>query len=256
MPKGGEEQHTCSRTCGIAYRKEVAANLGGYGLTSVSIRDCSICGQAWVWANGIGRGPYARTECPRHDDAEVEAVRDAAKTVQRTASNEIARVSRAVASYCRPWVSYSCAHCDETFEAQSPRAHCSERCGRLAYNRRRKQAQGKFKPSPAQREAVYLRDGHVCHLCRHPVYLDVPHEHPWAATLDHLVPRCISRDDRDSNLATAHRYCNTIRGDRPLPATPYPAPPMVWRAGESSGGGVPPTSCISGPGVSPALVSI
>jgi 5-methylcytosine-specific restriction endonuclease McrA len=45
---------------------------------------------------------------------------------------------------------------------------------------------------------------------------DVAIDHPWSATLDHLHPHSDGGADTADNLAVAHRWCNTIRGDRPL----------------------------------------
>ncbi|MCP3805387.1 HNH endonuclease [Allokutzneria sp. A3M-2-11 16] len=57
----------------------------------------------------------------------------------------------------------------------------------------------------------------VCHLCGHPIDLDLPREHPMSATVDHLDP--LSRDGAEldpENMAPAHRRCNARRGNRPL----------------------------------------
>jgi 5-methylcytosine-specific restriction endonuclease McrA len=42
--------------------------------------------------------------------------------------------------------------------------------------------------------------------------LAVPHLK--AATIDHIIPLSISRDDTRANVQLAHFICNSIKGDR------------------------------------------
>lgn len=69
---------------------------------------------------------------------------------------------------------------------------------------------------PEQRIAIYERDGWTCQLCDKLVDLTVHHLHRDAPTLDHIEPRSLVLipDDRPSNLRTAHRGCNSARGNR------------------------------------------
>lgn len=58
-------------------------------------------------------------------------------------------------------------------------------------------------------EAVYQRDGGICHLCGLHV--------PWrAASRDHLHPRRGGGRITWNNVALAHRSCNSRRGHRQL----------------------------------------
>jgi hypothetical protein len=60
-------------------------------------------------------------------------------------------------------------------------------------------------------EAVYQRDGGICHLCGHHV--------PWrSASRDHLRPRKFGGRITWANVALAHRTCNTARDLKPLPS--------------------------------------
>ncbi|MCY0962990.1 HNH endonuclease [Streptomyces sp. H27-H5] len=61
-------------------------------------------------------------------------------------------------------------------------------------------------------EDVALRDGWRCHLCTQPVDPAMHFQHRDAATLDHLVPVSAGGTDEASNLALAHRGCNSRRG--------------------------------------------
>jgi 5-methylcytosine-specific restriction endonuclease McrA len=59
------------------------------------------------------------------------------------------------------------------------------------------------------------RDGWVCHLCGCRVR---PKGRGYLApTIDHLVPRSLGGGGYDTNLRLAHRYCNSRRGNTPVP---------------------------------------
>ncbi|WP_327413223.1 HNH endonuclease [Streptomyces sp. NBC_01233] len=65
-------------------------------------------------------------------------------------------------------------------------------------------------------EDVARRDGWRCHLCARLVDPTLYFQHRDAATLDHLVPVSAGGTDEASNLALAHRGCNSRRGTRAL----------------------------------------
>ena len=66
------------------------------------------------------------------------------------------------------------------------------------------------------RIAIYERDGWACQICGDPVNVDVEWNGRLAPTLDHVVPRSLVLvpDHSESNLRTAHRWCNAQRGNR------------------------------------------
>lgn len=68
--------------------------------------------------------------------------------------------------------------------------------------------------SPANRRAIYDRDGWVCQLCTEPVDPMAATNSRWDATLDHIVPSSLGGDDSPENLRLAHRRCNAVRGAR------------------------------------------
>lgn len=129
----------------------------------------------------------------------------------------------------RTWVEVGCAQCGVRFSTARKTKYCADPCRRRAGRIARKVAGGKFKLTFAARESIYERDGFDCHLCGHPV-ADVDDPHPWAPTLDHLVPRSLGGTNDPENLRTAHRWCNSVRGVAPVPAKLYPLPPMTWDA--------------------------
>jgi CRISPR/Cas system Type II protein with McrA/HNH and RuvC-like nuclease domain len=58
------------------------------------------------------------------------------------------------------------------------------------------------------RLAIYHRDGCSCVYCGESLGDEVE------LTLDHIIPRSVKVDNTPSNLVTACRQCNTVRGDR------------------------------------------
>lgn len=67
---------------------------------------------------------------------------------------------------------------------------------------------------PADRLAIYDRDGWVCGFCCEPVDSDARHPDPWAPSLDHIVPRSKGGSDDAGNLRLVHRYCNGVRSNK------------------------------------------
>lgn len=113
-----------------------------------------------------------------------------------------------------------CAWCRESFTfdrnvTTHPARYCSLRCGRKAGKARREQQRGRFAISPAERLAIYERDAWTCQLCHEPVDPSLHWSDSMAASLDHIECQSWSLipDHSPSNLRTAHRLCNSIRGD-------------------------------------------
>lgn len=213
-------QATCGRTCGVALARHRGTQLPARAqrATRVQYKGCPICGALWVWAACTGRPK--RAECPTHPDAEVQAHR-------RARANAAARAQRATQ---RLEYKIECGFCGGEFTGVSTRRYCSARCSKRYELTQRECRRGRFRPTPAQRKRIHIRDGMRCHLCNTHVRTDVPHEHTLSATLDHVIPQSIHTDHSDDNLKTAHRWCNTIRGNAPLPLPPFTPPPTEWCA--------------------------
>lgn len=64
------------------------------------------------------------------------------------------------------------------------------------------------------RLAIYILDGWICQICNEAIDQTAHHNTAWAPTLDHVIPRSHGGSDDPSNLRTAHRYCNSVRGNR------------------------------------------
>ena len=65
---------------------------------------------------------------------------------------------------------------------------------------------------------LFLRDGPDCHICRLPVRLLTLAVGPGSATADHVVPRSKGGRAAMTNMKLAHKFCNSLRGDRELTA--------------------------------------
>lgn len=61
---------------------------------------------------------------------------------------------------------------------------------------------------------IAARDGYRCGLCHRKVNMARENPHPRSATIDHVMPLSISRDDTRANVQLAHRSCNTAKGVR------------------------------------------
>lgn len=64
------------------------------------------------------------------------------------------------------------------------------------------------------RLAIYERDDWTCQLCREPIDREVHYLDDWAPSLDHIEPQshALIPDHSPTNLRTAHRWCNAVRG--------------------------------------------
>lgn len=65
-------------------------------------------------------------------------------------------------------------------------------------------------PLPRRREALWLKEGKVCHWCKCPTRL-CDEQVDDQATIEHIIPRYKNGTEEDSNLASACRKCNCRR---------------------------------------------
>jgi 5-methylcytosine-specific restriction endonuclease McrA len=70
---------------------------------------------------------------------------------------------------------------------------------------------------------------HTCHLCKHPIDMQLRWPHPLSWSADHKVPTSgLPRDDprqwHITNLAAAHLRCNEARGNKTIRRPP----PLNW----------------------------
>lgn len=109
----------------------------------------------------------------------------------------------------------TCPWCNVEFRTPwIGQVYCSHECRSKANRKRNPQAWTNW-ISTRRRRAIYERDGYICQLCGDPVDLtDDPQRGPLAPSLDHIIPRSKGGGHESSNLRTAHRLCNALRGDR------------------------------------------
>lgn len=68
--------------------------------------------------------------------------------------------------------------------------------------------------SPSVRIAVMERDEWTCQLCMEPLEVEAGPQSDWYPSLDHVIPQSQGGEHTVGNLRAAHRWCNSIRGDR------------------------------------------
>ena len=170
-------------------------------------RVCVDCGQ--VLRSG-GHAADGEPRCKPHRDRVRRAVRR-----RHAAQRKLAKAA-AGSLADRLFVQGRCGWCGVVFVRLgmvSP--YCSKQCNRRGRRRRARELRGHQWISDADRFAIYERDGWICQLCNEPVDRDAHYLADWAASLDHIEPRsaALIPDDSPSNLRTAHRWCNSVRGD-------------------------------------------
>ena len=123
----------------------------------------------------------------------------------------------------------SCCQCGKQFipaYGSKRRRLCSEFCARkwshsrdnpsrrAASLRRAARLRGANTLSTIDPKQIYKRDGWTCQICGSRVIKrrKASHLHPLAATIDHIVPVSLGGAHVESNLQTAHRICNSLKG--------------------------------------------
>lgn len=105
-----------------------------------------------------------------------------------------------------------CAECGTPFIAdyRPCTRYCTARCARRHIRRQGKQVRSKRIQDGVEREPISLakvakRDGWRCHICARKVT-----RKDWS--LDHLIPLSHGGTHTYTNVALAHRQCNSMRG--------------------------------------------
>lgn len=169
-------------------------------------RTCDECGKAL--RSNAGRAVDGLTLCKEHRAA--KRARDRQRTARRRELERfVRRQAEGVSANPRwAWVQGQCEYCGEQFTRKGAASgYCSSKC-------RRKDKKTKW-ITTTRRLALYERDNWTCQLCMEPVDREADHLDPWAPTLDHIEPQSLALipDHSDANLRTAHRWCNSVRGD-------------------------------------------
>lgn len=171
-------------TCGVKFNAR--KRDGGYS------KNCSIrCANI---ARNRARGFQPRP--PRKSEFRKRAERLALKAeVGTSGGNQV-------------YVQGACIVCAaEYLSPGSQSRYCSKVCRDKNRNAR------SYGLSWLDRMALFARDGWKCQICSEPVDYTADPLTDWYPTLDHIVPRSKGGSDDLSNLRTAHRWCNSVRGD-------------------------------------------
>lgn len=85
----------------------------------------------------------------------------------------------------------------------------------------------------ASRRELLRIGNHICHVCRHPIDLQIKWPHPLSWSYDHKTPRSqLAPDDPRhwdlSNGLEAHLRCNESRGAKPIVTPTVPEPSIDW----------------------------
>lgn len=175
--------------------------------------DREIIGATCVGCGESVRGNFKK-DAPWH-----QACRQRAERIERRRQSARDRLA-AASEGTRGWgtiTSGPCGWCGTAFtvRANVPAGFCSRGCRTSERARRR----GRFKIRPADRLAIYERDGWVCQLCMTPVDREAHYLDDQAPSLDHIECRswALIPDHSPENLRLAHRLCNSFRGDESWP---------------------------------------
>ena len=128
-------------------------------------------------------------------------------TSRQRAERRAARAAAGSSGGGRVYVCGACVFCGSAFTGIGGSArYCSKRC-------RTKNRTRSFGLSGVERIRIYEADVWCCQICSEPVDRHANHLSDWYPSLDHIIPRSNGGSDDISNLRTAHRWCNSVRGD-------------------------------------------
>lgn len=213
VPKTKGRITYCSRLCSDAARGDRKQHRLANGLTTecerkqqasrkpITIRACPICGKDFESRNTAKyclscRGKY------------------------RNMCDYVARMWKRM---------LICTVCGTEYEknygiSNGSRCYCSEECKRAA--KREQQIRGKYKREAkircatierVYRKKVYERDGYRCGLCGKLCDGSKTVPHPWAPTIDHIIPISLGGEHSYANVRTAHFICNSKRCNKMSP---------------------------------------
>lgn len=101
-----------------------------------------------------------------------------------------------------------CKCCGQEFMCKpGARVYCTQSCAWRA------KAKARGRRHLRRREDIFERDGYMCWLCDEPTSDRYTPGDIWSPTIDHLTPVSLGGGDDPENLATAHMWCNSVRGN-------------------------------------------
>src|SRR5690606_29005449 len=205
-------RETCSDRCRKArYRartRKPQADL------SQPVGNCLHCGKELFRKGRTGPAPrYCGDVCrARASDARAEA--DGRAQEWAIASRTRRRQSKLRARECQ--------FCGGQYEAVRDDALCpSEECRRIQYNLRARVNSAAWRARKVGGEVesydaleIFERDGWTCYLCELPTTRNLLGAEAADPTIDHVIAIENGGAHAASNVATAHRACNQVKGGR------------------------------------------
>lgn len=205
-PMKGQIPKYCSPRCAELSRYRALRTCGWCGVEyrPGDRRSTACCPPHGIWLSRYGAPPSSR-----------ELVHIPAAPVRWRSRFSDRKVD---SPWWRVIVQGDCSWCGDSFTALSTTGnhrYCSDRCARRAAKADRRRRMGGFAVSLARRRRLYERDGWTCQICAEPTSREYVMGDPWSPTLDHIEPQsyALIPDHSDSNLRTAHAFCNAYRSD-------------------------------------------
>jgi HNH endonuclease len=168
----------------------------------VSYPACAECGRTFcshkgspMYCSDICREASGKRAAQERYRADIEANRTKAREYAKQVYPLSARARQAFQHR------YECGWCKEEFVGHGRRKYCSDRCE----DRANPYPGGSWNHKHLRRVAD--RDRWTCHLCGQKVV-------PGQESIDHLIPVSASGPNTMTNVALAHRRCNSRRGAR------------------------------------------
>lgn len=189
-------------------------------------KQCLRCGADFTTRRHVAAATLCRSCRPR---TTAQVRRDRCTAKQRTAAAGTTGMQRPyIAGYCvichTPYCQRATGHDSRT----TYRRWCTEKCRhthlrnearrqhQIAKARRRLSERAAF-VQHVDRERVFAADGWRCHICNRKCRRNAPNGHPLEPTIDHIEPVSLGGRHEPENLRTAHRACNSKRGNRGNP---------------------------------------
>lgn len=177
-------------------------------------RVCVRCSSAFMARKDnvkAGHGKFCSPRCRNQANNEARGFspRPPRKSELRKRAERLAEKAAAGSSGGNQvFVQGACIVCDDQFLSPGMFSrYCSKAC------RVRNRSNKSYGLSWLDRMALFARDDWVCQICMEPVDYSADPSSDWYPTLDHIVPQSKGGSHDVGNLRTAHRWCNSVRGD-------------------------------------------
>lgn len=205
-----------------AYNRERMAKRRAAGVperrtTPVACARCGVIFAARLDARQAGRGRFCSSDCHNASQSsngvrvqarEYARMNGPKGSVRRRALRRAREAAAGSSGGKLVWVQGSCIMCGTQYMSRgSASRYCSRSC------REKNRSSRSYGLSWLDRMALYARDGWTCRICFEPVDYSADSLSDWYPSLDHVIPRPQGGSDDVSNLRTAHRWCNSVRGD-------------------------------------------